>query len=348
MKNIRGILLLPISLIYGFITFIRNKLFDWGIFRSTKHPLPIISVGNLSMGGTGKTPHVEFLIRLLKDRIKLATLSRGYGRKTKGFILADENASAASIGDEPLQYYHKFKEIKVAVNENRNKGVKKILALEKDIELMILDDAFQHRWIQRDLSILLTDYHHLYSNDYVFPSGHLREFRTGAKRADIVIVTKTPITLSPFERRGIQEDLKIKAHQQLLFSKISYDGFFDIYTHQKTDLKISASTIILFSGIANPYPLEDYLKQYCKEIVVLNFPDHHHYTDKDVQLIIQTYNDQFTTNKLIITTEKDAQRLSTDHQESLLMNCAIYYIPIRIEFHNQDGDILDQVISSII
>jgi len=347
MINIRGILLLPISLIYGSIIFIRNKLFDWGIFRSVKHPIPVISVGNLNMGGTGKTPHVEFLIRLLRDRKKIATLSRGYGRKTKGFILADENATAASIGDEPLQYYHKFEDITVAVDEKRNRGLKKLLEIKNDLELIILDDAFQHRWIKRDLSLLLTDYHKLYHKDFVVPSGQLREFKGGAKRADIIIVTKTPITLSPFERRGIAEELKIKSHQRLLFSKITYDGFFDIYTHQKTDLKISTSTIILFTGIANPYPLQDHLKKFCKDIVIINFPDHHHYTDKDLQLILKTHKDQFTNNKLLITTEKDAQRLSKDHQETLLMNCAIYYVPIRIEFHDDDEDLLNQAINSL-
>lgn len=346
--NIKSILLLPISLIYGFILLIRNKLFDWGIFRSVKHSLPVISVGNLCMGGTGKTPHVEFLVRLLKDRTKLAILSRGYGRKSKGFVLANDDSTALTIGDEPLQYHHKFDDIKIAVAENRNSGVKKLQDIQEDLDLIILDDAYQHRWIKRDLSILLTDYHRLYNKDYVVPSGQLREFRGGAKRADIIIVTKTPITLSPFDRRGIKDELKLKSHQHLLFSKISYDGFFDIYTHQKTDLKISASTIILFTGIANPYPLQDYLSQFCKELVILSFPDHHDYNDKDVQLILQTYNDQFTTNKLIITTEKDAKRLSKEHQETLLINCSIYYVPIRIEFHDDDDDFLNQAISSII
>lgn len=346
--NIRGILLLPISLIYGFITLLRNKLFDWGIFRSVKHPINIISVGNLSMGGTGKTPHVEYLIRLIKDRKKIATLSRGYGRKTKGFILANDQSTATTIGDEPLQYYHKFKDITVAVDEKRNHGTKKLLEIQPDIDLIILDDAFQHRWIQRDLSILLTDYHKLYHENFMAPSGDLREFARGAKRADLIIVTKTPITLSPFERRGINEDLKIKSHQHLLFSKISYDGFFDIYTHQKTEIKISTNTIILFTGIANPYPLKDHLKQFCKDLVVLDFPDHHQYNDKDLQLIIKTYNDQFTSNKLLITTEKDAQRLSKGHQEALLLNCSIYYVPIHIEFHDDDEDVLIQAINALI
>lgn len=338
------ILLLPISVIYGAITFIRNLLFDWRIFSVTKHQVPVISVGNLSMGGTGKTPHVEFLISRLKDNYKLATLSRGYGRKTKAYVLADANSDANTIGDEPLQYYHKFENIKVAVDENRNRGAKKLLKTHPETELLILDDAYQHRYIHRDLNIMLSDFHNVYKKDHVVPSGQLREFRRGANRADIIIITKTPVVLSPITRRRFEDELKLKDYQKLLFSKIEYDGFVSFNQGTKLRKDPTASTILLFAGIANSYPLQDYLKRFCNELIVLSFADHHNYTQKDIELIHQTYNDVFSKNKLIVTTEKDAQRLSTSEHKDILKTCPLFYVPIHIAFHNGDEkELMDSI-----
>lgn len=260
MVNFRALFLFPFALIYGLITWFRNKLFDWGILTEKIHSIPIISVGNLSMGGTGKTPLIEYLIRFLQNEYKLATLSHGYGRKTKGFLIADKNASAKKIGDESMQYVEKFPNISVAVDEIRNRGVEKLMKQVPDLDLILLDDAFQHRFIKAGLSIMLTDFYLLYSDDYVFPSGSLREFRSGAKRADIVIVTKTPIVLSPITRRRIEGELKLKEHQLLLFSKITYGNFTSFNKIEGTDLKKHYSHILLFTGIANNYPLQDHLR----------------------------------------------------------------------------------------
>lgn len=341
------ILLLPISVIYGAMTFIRNLLFDWRIFRVTKHKIPVISVGNLSMGGTGKTPHVEFLVSRLKDKYKLATLSRGYGRKTKGYVLANPESDANTIGDEPLQYFHKFKNIKVAVDGNRNRGAKNLLKSHPETELLILDDAYQHRYIHRDINIMLTDFHNVYKKDHVVPSGQLREFRLGAKRADIVIITKTPVVLSPITRRRFEDELKLKNNQKLLFSKIEYDGFVSFNQEKKLRKEPTVSTIILFAGIANSYPLQDYLKRFCNELIVLSYADHHNYTKKDIEFIHQTYSDVFSKNKLIVTTEKDAQRLSTSEHKDLLKACPLFYIPIHVAFHNGDEKVLIDSIQNI-
>ncbi|NOR86552.1 MAG: tetraacyldisaccharide 4'-kinase [Bacteroidales bacterium] len=343
----KGFILLPISILYGIITFLRNVLFNIGIFQSKKHPIVVISIGNLSMGGTGKTPHVEYLIRQLQENFKIATLSRGYGRKTKGFLLANEESNSNTIGDEPMQYFNKFKDLLVAVDEKRNNGISKLLENSKDLKIIILDDAFQHRWVKPDLSILLTDFHNLYHQDYMFPSGQLREFRRGAKRADIIVVTKTNVVLSPITRRRVIDDLRIKPYQKLLFSKIIYDGFVKWENHEAMSKPPQVSTIVLFSGIANSYPLRDFLKKHCNELVVLSFSDHHDYSEKDIQLILKTYDDQFTSNKVLITTEKDIQRLEVNPQKHLFQEIPLYYIPIHISFHNHDERDLESSVSNL-
>jgi len=348
MKSFKGIILLPISMIYGIVTLIRNLLFNIGVFRQKKHPVTVISVGNLSMGGTGKTPFVEYLILHLKDLYKLATLSRGYGRNTKGFRLGDKNSTANMIGDEPQQYLNKFDHILVAVDGRRNRGVKKLLEKESDLDVIILDDAFQHRWIKPDLSILLTDFHQLYHKDFVFPSGSLREFRYNSRRADIVIVTKTPVVLSPITRRRITNEMMLKPYQKLLFTKIDYDGFVSWQGRKKLNKPPQVSTIILFTGIANSYPLQDYLKRNCTELVVISFPDHHHFKEKDIQLILDTYHDQFTNNKLLVTTEKDIQRLDICSKNEALKELPLYYIPIHISFHHDDEQELENSLQNLL
>ena len=345
--NFISILLLPISFLYGIISYIRNFLFDIGLFKQKEHDIKIISVGNLSMGGTGKTPHVEFIINLLKAKHSLATLSRGYGRKTKGFILVNKDATATSVGDEPMQYFNKYNDISIAVDENRNHGVRKLQEQHENLELIVLDDAFQHRWIKPNLSILLTDFHKLFQDDYIFPSGSLREFRFGYKRADIIIVTKTPVVISPITRRRIAEEMKIQSHQKLLFSKVEYDGIKRWKLSKNTDEQTIVNTTLLFTGIQNPYPLKEYLERNCQELIVLKFPDHHDFTEKDIQLIYDTYEGIFTTNKNIITTEKDIQRLNISPNKKILFDLPIYFAPIHIAFHNGDDIIIKEAISDL-
>lgn len=343
-----GLLLFPLSLLYGFIIWIRNKLFDWGILLEKVHPIPIISIGNLSMGGSGKTPLVEYLIRILQGKYKLATLSRGYGRKSKGFVLADEKASAKMIGDESMLYATKFSKIAVAVSENRNKGVEELLKIEPDLDLVLLDDAFQHRYIKPGLNILLTEFYRLYTDDYVFPSGKLREFRSGARRADIVIVTKTPIILSPLTRRRITTELRLKKQQLLLFSKIEYDKLTPCFSKKTHQLKKHYAHIVLFSGIANNYPFQDYLRQFCSELTVLPYLDHHNYTEKDIYHILHTFNDLYSRNKILVTTEKDIMRLHDSNKVYLFEELPFYYVPIRTVFQNSDGDILNNKIEDFL
>jgi tetraacyldisaccharide 4'-kinase len=344
---IKKIILFTFSILYGSVLWLRNKFFDWGFLNQKSHPVKVISVGNISMGGTGKTPQVEYIVRLLQDNYKVAILSRGYGRKTKGFLLANDQSNAMDIGDEPLQYFKKFENIPICVCENRNKGVEQLLKIYPLLEVVILDDAYQHRYIKRDINILLTDFHRPFHKDLVIPAGRLREFRSACKRADIITVTKTPVVVSPITRRRLNDEMKITNHQKLLFSKINYEGFVNLKSGTFEKIKPKFATIVLFSGIANSYPLQDYLRNFCTELVVLNFSDHHYYREKDLEQITKTYNDQFTSNKILITTEKDVQRLVTSKNYFKLLEYPIYYVPIRISFHGKDEDILKKAINKI-
>jgi tetraacyldisaccharide 4'-kinase len=335
--NIIRIFLYPIAMLYNTVMFVRNKLFDVNILPSKAFNLPVISVGNLSVGGTGKTPMVEYLIRILQDKYALATLSRGYGRKSSGFILADEDSNYLRIGDEPLQYKNKFKNLEVAVDEKRVRGIQLLNNTKPDLDVVLLDDAFQHRYVKPGLSILLTDFHNLYKNDFLFPTGTLRENRSGAKRADIIVVTKTPCVLSPITKRRIEGLLKPLPHQKLFFSFIAYKPLYPaIESHNKEPQK-KFSTIIMFSGIANSYPLQEHLKTKCTELIVMDFPDHHRYNTKDIEKIIQTYKDVFTSNKILITTEKDAMRLKKTALIEYFEDYPVYYVPIELRFHKEDG-----------
>ncbi len=337
-------ILLPFSLVYAFVTTIRNKLFDWKVLGSKSFGIPVISVGNLSAGGTGKTPHVEYLINLLKDEFKIATLSRGYKRKTKGFVVASESSSASEIGDEPFQIHKKFPGITVSVDENRVNGINELLKRDKKPDIILLDDAFQHRYVKPGLSILLTDFHHLYTNDYPIPSGRLRECRSGAKRADIIIVTKTSRVLSPFDRKAITGEIKPANNQKLFFSYIEHGKFTSLKGEELKAKKVFFNSILLVAGIANPYPLESYLKKFCDELEVMKFPDHHNYTEKDVFKIIETFEKNVRRKKAIVTTEKDAMRLIQPDIINHLISLPVFYIPIRTELHKQDKKEFDNYI----
>lgn len=331
------ILLFPFACLYGLVIRLRHLLFNLGIFKSESFPVPVIGVGNLSLGGTGKTPFVEYLVRLLIEEEQIATLSRGYGRKTKGFILANSESSYEDIGDEPMQYFYKFGDkITVAVDENRRNGVRQLLEADKKPDLILLDDSFQHRYVKPGLSILLTDYHKLYTDDYLLPAGTLRDTVSAAKRADIIIVTKTNKILSPFVRKDIIEKLQVKSQQQLFFSYISYGKFHPFPGVQNFDDTQRPSLIILFSGIANPAPLIEYVRMKSGEIIILQFPDHHEYNEKDLLKIKGKHDDAFQRKKIILTTEKDAMRLINSPYFSVLENLPLHFIPIQVKIHKQD------------
>jgi len=335
--NLLRLILFPVSLLYGFTMWIRNKCFDLNILTSKSFDIPVISVGNLSMGGTGKSPHVEYLVRLLKEDFKVAVLSRGYKRKTKGFILADDLATAQDIGDEPFQFKSKFESIKVAVDEKRARGIAKIQEQHPETDVILLDDAFQHRYVKPGLSVLLTDYHNLYSEDHPFPTGSLREFKAGAGRADIIVVTKSSKVLSPITRNRIRDELKPLPHQKLYFSYIEHGAFTPIKGIDFIpDRKKKYYSILLFAGIVNLYPLEYYLKNLCIEIEILKFPDHHHYNKRDITRILETFDSILSQNKIIVTTEKDAMRLMHPEFIKMLKYYPVCYVPIEIKFHKED------------
>nr|NQU89310.1 tetraacyldisaccharide 4'-kinase [Bacteroidota bacterium] len=341
-------LLFPFALIYGIITLIRNKFFDWGILKSTAFNFPIISVGNLTVGGTGKTPQIEYLVRLLKNEFNVATLSRGYGRKTSGFVLATDKSTAIEIGDEPVQFKQKFKNLIVAVDENRVEGVIKLKQRYPSLDAVLLDDAYQHRYIKPGLSILLTDFHRLYADDYLLPMGKLREIKRGARRADIIIVTKTGSMLSPITARRINGLLRPRPDQKLYFSYIGYGPITPIPGAKCQGVPKKVNSILLFAGIANIYPIVDHISQLTNHLEVLNFGDHHNYSSKDMQKIRKKYDDIFTKNKIIVTTEKDVMRLFMPKTPSLLTNLPVYYIPIKVKIHKTyKKEFNDQVINYV-
>lgn len=318
--NLLRKILFPFAILYGFITSIRNFLFDKGIFKSYSFDIPIIAVGNLSVGGTGKTPQIEYLIRLLSPKYKVATLSRGYKRKSEGFVLANSNSNAEILGDEPFQFYKKFNTIQVAVDANRKNGIEQLLSQTNKPEVILLDDAFQHRKVKAGFYILLTSYGDLYSDDFMLPTGNLRESRSGAKRANLVIVTKCPTTLSLEEQNKITAKLNLNPNQEIYFSYINYDD--SIYSENKSIAisEIKKADKLLLAGIAKPEPFFTHLKNPNDDC--LTFSDHHHFSEKEISEIENKAN-----NKIIITTEKDFVRL-----KGSLSKEQLFYLPIRSTF----------------
>lgn len=316
MKLLRKILF-PINPVYFLFVWLRNKAYDWGLFKSKSYDFPVICIGNLSLGGTGKTPMVEYLIRLLKSTKTVAVLSRGYGRKSHGFVLADSNSNNNTLGDEPFQIKSKFPSVIVAVDNDRQHGIDCLQALDHPPKIILLDDAFQHRRVKAGFSVLLTPYNDLYCDDIVLPAGNLREPRSGAQRAQIVVVTKCPNHLSNAEKKVIQRRLKLNSNQQLFFSSIVYDNF--IYSDQEKESiqKLKNKNFALVTGIANATPIVDYLKHLGLKFEHLSFPDHHTFSKKELELI--------ASKPLVLTTEKDASRLQS------LVHKDLYFLPITLE-----------------
>ncbi|QNM86990.1 tetraacyldisaccharide 4'-kinase [Polaribacter pectinis] len=305
MKLVR-FLLFPLAVLYDLITSIRNFFFDVGIFKQTTFKMPVIVVGNLSVGGTGKTPQIEYLVRLLKDAHKVAILSRGYKRKTEGFVMLNETHSAEDVGDEPLQFYKKFKKINVAVDANRVEGIKKIIAT-KSPEIILLDDAFQHRKVKGSFYILLTKYNNLFVDDFLLPTGNLRENRSGANRADVIVVTKCPKELDKNQQENIKKKLQ-KYKKEIYFTTISYaeklSGSRQILIEELKDYQV-----LLVTGIANPKPLTDFLSDKKVNYQHLKFADHHHFSSTEINAIQQKFDAINSNRKIILTTEKDFVRL---------------------------------------
>ncbi len=324
-------LLLPFSGIYWIITSIRNLFYDLGLMRTTSFDLPIINVGNLSVGGTGKSPHVMYLIELLKDQKMTCTLSRGYGRKTKGFRIANYDAKVYDIGDEPMQFFRRFKnKILISVCESRVLGVQNLLKHYYP-EVIILDDAYQHRKIKAGFNILLTDYNHPYFKDYLLPGGDLRESRAGAKRADIIVVTKCPEFISEEEEKQIRAKVNASAKQQLFFSKIVYDQVLIGENHHIDQAEWKNKNIVLVTGIANPTSLLAFAEENFKTVKHLKYPDHHNFKDVEIDYIRKIF-DETEGDKIIVTTEKDYMRLFEERS----LNDDLFYLPIRIELNDKE------------
>jgi tetraacyldisaccharide 4'-kinase len=283
--NLLRKILFPFAILYGFITSIRNFLFDKGILNSYSFELPIIAVGNLSVGGTGKTPQIEYLIRLLSERYAIATLSRGYKRKSKGFVLANANATAENLGDEPYQFHQKFPSIQVAVDADRKNGIEQLLTLEKKPQVILLDDAFQHRKVKSGFYILLTAHDDVFVDDFLLPTGNLRESRSGAQRANVIVVTKCPTTLSETEQTQIKQRIKSYSDAPVFFSTIAFDESVQSSTTSVPVATIQKSACVLLAGIAKPASFFNYLTNSAS--ICLTYPDHHHFSESDVQEIKQ-------------------------------------------------------------
>ncbi len=321
MKWIKGILF-PFALLYNAITAIRNFFYDQGILRSTSFDIPIICVGNLNVGGTGKSPMVEYLIRLLKEDHQLATLSRGYKRKSTGFQIGGKDTTIDTLGDEPFQFFRKFPDIAVAVDAHRVHGIQRILELKPDIDVVVLDDAFQHRKVRPGFSILLTAYDDPYYADWHLPMGFLRESISGRKRADLIVVTKCPQNLSKEEQERMKRKLKPYSGQEVFFTKIAYaeEVFGSDQSMQLSALK--DDTFVLVTGIANPKPMIDFLAEKAYTFEHLKFPDHHNFSEADIERIIT-----IAEGKKILTTEKDFVRL-----QKRLAKASLFYLPIETSF----------------
>ena len=330
------ILLLPIALLYHIVLSIRHKLYDWHILKSKRFEKPVICVGNLKLGGTGKTPHTEYLIRLLKNDYQVATLSRGYGRRAKGFKLAETSSTYNDLGDEPLLYFKKFPGIQVAVDEDRGDGVQKLISSNNSPEVILLDDAFQHRSIKAGLNILLTEYQHLYCDDFLFPAGTLRDIRSAAKRTDIIVVTKSPKSLTDEEKQQIISQLKPLENQKVYFSYLEHAALQPLNEAAKAFSPEEADSAFAFCGIGNPKPFIEELKKRYHTVDFLPFGDHHAYKENDMKAVLNWFEKLDGEKKIIVTTEKDAARLTDSPYLCQFERTPLYDLPVTVRFHEEE------------
>ena len=325
----------PLSWLYGLGVGFRNMLFEMGILKSRAFDVPVISVGNITVGGTGKTPHVEYLVRLLHNRFHVAVLSRGYKRKSHGFLVANEQTTALEIGDEPFQMKRKFPGVTVAVDRKRVHGIEQLMEDDSQLDVVLLDDAFQHRYVKPGVNILLVDYHRLIIYDCLLPAGRLREPLSGKNRADIVIVTKCPKTLRPMDYRVITKAMNLYPYQQLFFTTLAYGNLKPIFENPSSPLlsqisNLESYNVLLLTGIASPEQMLKDLQAYTDKITPLTFGDHHHFKQKDVERINEAFA-ALPSPKVIITTEKDACRLTVAEGLSDDVRQALYVLPIHVK-----------------
>ena len=343
LKSFR-ILLLPFALLYWLGISIRNWCYNKKLLKSSGFCLPVICVGNLSVGGTGKSPMVEYLVLKLKDKFKVATVSRGYKRKTKGYALAHENTTALEIGDEPMQFHLKFPDVPVAVGEERLVAIPQLLHDRPDTQAIILDDAFQHRAVKAGLNILLTEYNNLFTKDFYLPTGDLRDLKSSYKRAEIIVVTKCKPDLTETEKQKVIKEIKPLSHQHIFFTAIEYGQLYHISNNNV--LNHDAKTeVLLVTGIANPRPLKKMLEEHSNSYHMLQYSDHHIFSIDDLNEIKKRFDRIETKNKIILTTEKDAVRLAKFPE---IAAWPFFVIPVRHHFLFEEGEEFDKLVIDFI
>lgn len=337
--SVLKLLLWPFAVLYDVVMNIRNRLYDLKLKPSVTFDIPVIGVGNLTVGGTGKTPMVEYLIRLLGDQVKLAALSRGYGRKTKGFLLADSSATAKTIGDEPFQLFTKYgKEVVVAVGEERALAIPQILDQHPEVQVVLLDDAFQHRKVNAGFSILLSEYSKPFYEDHVLPLGRLREGQEGANRADVIVITKCPATLSENDMMHIMHQVHTYTHKPVFFSTIRYGEPVPMSDKHA----VFSEQVVLLTGIARPQPLKEYIEKNFTLVQHLEYRDHYNYTKHELQKLSALVSSN--SNLSIVTTEKDRVKLMSEDLKSMTQELPLFYLPIEMKFikNGKDFDMLVQ------
>jgi len=342
------ILMAPFSLLYGFGVEIRNFLYKRKWLKGIEFDLPVISVGNLSIGGAGKSPHIEYLIILLRPYLNVSTLSRGYKRKTKGYLEVSQSDDAEKVGDEPLQFKRKFPDVFVAVAENRTFAIPKILMKKEDMQVVLLDDAFQHRAIIPGLNILLTEFEHPFTRDYLLPSGRLREWRSSYTRADIIIVSKCPPVISQADKDKLIQEIKPLAHQKMFFSYYEYGSPYYLFNGNQRIKLTEDVDVILICAIARTDYLMDWLVEQVNSVKLLEYEDHRYFTNYDIAHTKKVYDNHTSKKKVILTTEKDAMRLQL-HREFLVENkLPIFVLPIKVAFHFEEGEVFDEEIKKFL
>jgi tetraacyldisaccharide 4'-kinase len=335
------LLLMPFAWLYGFIIWLRNVFYENGWLRSIQFELPVIAIGNLSVGGTGKTPHIEYLIKLLGNQYKVTVLSRGYKRKTKGYRVALPADDATLLGDEPLLIKRKYPLVDVCVAENRMLAIPQLLGDLPQTQLILMDDAFQHRSVKPSLSILLTTYNNPYFNDYMLPAGRLREFPASAKRADFIIVTKAPAAVTKTERADFIKQLKPLKHQKVLFSGLHYGNPYNLMNPAERMVLNNSVDVYLFCGIASTQEIESYVKEKSRNSWLRDFPDHHYFDRYDLENILTAYESIESDNKIMLTTEKDAARLIEHREWFIQKKLSIFALPVEVQFIAEDKQVFD-------
>lgn len=349
MKDLLRIVLWPFTLIYGFIAWMRNFFYDTHLLKTVSFDeIKTICIGNLCAGGAGKTPHTEYILKLLGADYQTAALSRGYGRKTSGFYEVTENSIPEDGGDEPLQIKRKFPATTVVVNENRVKGVRRLLEQNSALDVVVLDDAFQHRKIKCGLSILLTEYDNPYYKDTLLPAGRLRENTKGYLRADIIVVTKTPEHANAIDLKGVMKEINPRPYQSMFFSYLRYGNLYNFYNREdviNAPQKLFRYKVLLLTGIANPHTILTYVKEYAEEVVHKKYPDHHNFTPADISDIVGTFKSMESDYTIIITTEKDAMRLNS--YAAQLKDLPIFVLPIEVDFKNKAEEFNEKILGYV-